>query len=287
MQLSTFHCYIRVSFLCPFWGFFFWGGGGGGGGYGLMKIYCFTFVSELIEDNEEKKELSEFEEKNHVKSGEKPKQKDVKKGRAKKSFTCTQCGKSVRNKRSLDYHMRVHTGGRPYTCDQCGKSFSQSSNLKKHMKVHSKEKPHSCCLCGKSFSRLQSLKLHERIHTGEKLYKCSHCDKRFSVSSNLKTHERIHTGEKPFTCDQCGKSFTQSSHLKDHMDIHTREKLYTCDQCGKNIFKGFKPEDTPESSYKGEATFLSFVWKEFFMFTIFKNTSENTHCCERVHVLSV
>ncbi len=39
-------------------------------------MYCFSFVSELIEDNEEKEELSEVEEKNHVKSGEKPKQKD-------------------------------------------------------------------------------------------------------------------------------------------------------------------------------------------------------------------
>ncbi len=56
----------------------------------------FVFVSELIEDNK-KNELSELEENNHVKRGEKPKQKDVMKGRAKKSFTCTQCGKSVRN----------------------------------------------------------------------------------------------------------------------------------------------------------------------------------------------
>ncbi len=33
---------------------------------------------------------------------------------------------------------------------------------------------------------------------------------------------------------------------------------------GKNIFEGFKPEESPESSFKGETTFMFFMWKEFF-----------------------
>ncbi|XP_016393536.1 oocyte zinc finger protein XlCOF6-like, partial [Sinocyclocheilus rhinocerous] len=141
--------------------------------------------TELIEENKDNQELSEYEEKNNAKSRENPlscsqtKQKDLKK-RAKKSFTCTQCGKSLTSKYKFDVHIRVHTGDKPFTCDQCGKSFTQSSSLKKHM----------------------------HIHTGEKPYKCSYCDERFSQSGYLKPHERIHTGEKLYTCDQCGKSFT-------------------------------------------------------------------------------
>ncbi|XP_059424808.1 gastrula zinc finger protein XlCGF7.1-like [Carassius carassius] len=160
------------------------------------------------EVNKENEELNK-EEKHHVKTGQKPlspsqtKQKDFKKKRDKKSFICTQCGKSCTKKHSLEIHMRIHTGEKPFTCDQCEKSFTQSSNLKKHMIVH----------------------------TGEKPFTCDQCHTSFTQSSNLKKHMIVHTGEKPFTCDQCEKSFTQSSNLQRHMIIHTEEKLYECDQC--------------------------------------------------------
>ncbi len=38
----------------------------------LMKITIFTFISELIEENEENEELSEVERKNHLRTGKKP-----------------------------------------------------------------------------------------------------------------------------------------------------------------------------------------------------------------------
>ncbi len=47
------------------------------------------------------------------------------------------------------------------------------------------------------------------------------------------------------------------------------------------MFVGFMPEGSPESSFKGETTFMLFVWKEFFTYAQFKSTSEDTHWCER------
>ncbi|XP_016109807.1 oocyte zinc finger protein XlCOF6-like [Sinocyclocheilus grahami] len=113
-------------------------------------------LTELIEENEQNEELSEVEEKNHFETGEKPlsccqrKRVILKKTRAKKSFTCTQCGKSLTSKHSLDVHMRIHTGEKPFTCDQCGKRFTQSANLKHHMNIHTGEKLHTCDQCGKN-----------------------------------------------------------------------------------------------------------------------------------------
>uniref|UniRef100_A0A3Q0RIQ8 C2H2-type domain-containing protein n=1 Tax=Amphilophus citrinellus TaxID=61819 RepID=A0A3Q0RIQ8_AMPCI len=114
---------------------------------------------------------------------------------------------------------------RRFVCNYCGKCFTSSRSLETHVRVHTGERPYSCAQCGKRFTQSGHLKTHQSVHTGERPFACEHCGKRFTyaTSQNLEVHMRIHTGERPFSCEQCGKKFTQSAHLKSHLSVHTGE----------------------------------------------------------------
>jgi len=79
-------------------------------------------------------------------------------------FVCTYCGKCFTSSRSLETHVRVHTGERPYSCAQCGKRFTQSGHLKTHQSVHTGERPFACHHCGKRFAGKQNLRIHQLKH---------------------------------------------------------------------------------------------------------------------------
>ncbi|KAM4556425.1 uncharacterized protein V3H82_016368 [Fundulus diaphanus] len=79
-------------------------------------------------------------------------------------FACNYCGKCFTSSRSLETHVRVHTGERPYSCAQCGKRFTQSGHLKTHQSVHTGERPFPCEHCGKRFAAKQNLRIHQQKH---------------------------------------------------------------------------------------------------------------------------
>ncbi len=79
-------------------------------------------------------------------------------------FACSYCGKCFTSSRSLETHVRVHTGERPYSCAQCGKRFTQSGHLKTHQSVHTGERPFACEQCGKRFAGKQNLRIHQQKH---------------------------------------------------------------------------------------------------------------------------
>ncbi|XP_034042729.1 zinc finger protein 260-like isoform X1 [Thalassophryne amazonica] len=156
---------------------------------------------------------------------------------SEKSFTCPIQGKRLRQKRSLNRQMRIHTEEKPFGCSECGKSFVQNGTLLRHMKIHTGEKPLGCSECGKRFGQKGDLIKHMRIHTGQKPFVCSECGKRFRQKTNLSTHARTHTGEKPFKCCECGKRFGRKDTLIGHTGIHTGLKPFVCCECGKRFIQ--------------------------------------------------
>ncbi|KYM77942.1 hypothetical protein ALC53_11630 [Atta colombica] len=66
------------------------------------------------------------------------------------SIKCTYCNRVFPREKSLQAHLRTHTGERPYPCDYpgCSKAFTQSGQLKTHQRLHTGEKPFLCTVPG-------------------------------------------------------------------------------------------------------------------------------------------
>ncbi|XP_073398234.1 uncharacterized protein [Dendrobates tinctorius] len=153
--------------------------------------------------------------------------------KAKKPFSCSECGKCFNKKSNFVIHQRTHTGEKPFSCSECGKYFAHKSNFVTHHRTHTGEKPFSCSECGKYFAQKSNFVTHQRTHTGEKPFSCSECGKCFAHKSDFATYQRTHTGEKSFSCSECGKCFNTKSYCVKHQRTHTGEKPFFCSECGK------------------------------------------------------
>lgn len=66
------------------------------------------------------------------------------------AIKCEVCNRVFPREKSLQAHMRTHTGERPYKCDfsDCGRAFAQSGQLRTHQRLHTGEKPFICAQNG-------------------------------------------------------------------------------------------------------------------------------------------
>ncbi|XP_049978302.1 zinc finger and BTB domain-containing protein 11 isoform X2 [Alexandromys fortis] len=158
------------------------------------------------------------------------------KGRTKREFICSICGRTLPKLYSLRIHMLKHTGVKPHACQVCGKTFIYKHGLKLHQSLHQSQKQFQCELCVKSFVTKRSLQEHMSIHTGESKYFCSVCGKSFHRGSGLSKHLKKHQPKpevRGYHCTQCEKSFFEARDLRQHMNKHLGVKPFRCQYCDK------------------------------------------------------
>jgi len=170
-----------------------------------------------------------------------------------KSNICPTCGMELRNRYSLENHLKVNHENafeEPRRChyydesgkgSACKKKFLTPYALEMHTSHYHKEGPKStssiCHYCSEVFKGAKSyvntrLKTHiEKVHLGIR-HNCKQCDKVFMSLKTLKKHEKhVHRKEGHYPCKECGKVFKYYSAAQEHAYVDRGETPFVCQYC--------------------------------------------------------
>lgn len=159
---------------------------------------------------------------------------------------CPVCKARFSAQTELKLHLKSHEvggtlqpGENPLTCSDCGKTYRDKWHLEQHMASHTGDTYSTCPVCDKGFRSRSYLPQHmELVHPI-----CPFCKTRFMDKAFLKEHMKTHaeaegldsSEEGPFSCSECKRTFKNNSRMQRHMLVHTQERIHKCPACEKDF----------------------------------------------------
>ncbi|OBS57660.1 hypothetical protein A6R68_11216, partial [Neotoma lepida] len=182
------------------------------------------------------------------------------KGRTKREFICSICGRTLPKLYSLRIHMLKHTGVKPHACQESPSTFAQfveslftgAPDLASTLRNTSQSLKFEAIIvliikldyrCEKSFFEARDLRQHMNKHLGVKPFQCQFCDKCYSWKKDWYSHVKSHSVTEPYRCNICGKEFYEKALFRRHVKKATHGKKgrakqnleRVCDQCGRKF----------------------------------------------------
>ena len=162
-----------------------------------------------------------------------------------KPYKCDICGKSFGEKGTLDNHIASkHTKGlKLVECPEpdCGKTFKNSKELNIHIRKFHTVTDHQCPNCKMYLASAGSLLNHRDKCLNIRKFQCTECGEAFVQKGHLDAHmKHKHSDERNYDCDfeGCGEAFKSEQALRDHKKSHSDKKPHQCPYC-KKAYKRF------------------------------------------------
>jgi len=159
-------------------------------------------------------------------------------------FKCKVCGKGFKHRRSLNRHVRLHSGEKNYKCPHCTTAFARSDHLKAHIRTHNNSKPYRCAVCQCGYNTQAALKVHIAHHHSKSKFKCVLCN-------NLEFHSQLALEGHVYTKHSNSGAITadMEAFKADHDMVNTTNDLNENNESNFNMNNNNNDNNNSESSF--------------------------------------